>query len=372
MTVFKNKIAAAKRILLVNPRGLGDVIHSVPLAAMLKATLPQAEIDILASAHSEALFAVVPSVRHALSVPFYPRPRNRWERYKRRLNAALQIRRNDYDAIINLQAIDSTLASIALSRAPHKLAIRSMSMPVGMPWFYSDVVDRRWRNQSAYQFLLDSMAQAGFVTEGWHLGPHLLDLSGQQLPADVRAPYFHFSPFTSKTSRQLPTAEAQLMITGLLQRYPQHQLLVSCAAVQREVDEIHAMIPPALAGRIHVFPGTLNLAQLAAVLAGAEAHLGPDTGSLHLAWLAGARTVSWFLNHESMLAWVPYGPQHRILLSLREQARIGDNDRDTETLPMQRVKAAHVLDALDDLLSTPLPPREQWPASDQLGFRCIY
>jgi ADP-heptose:LPS heptosyltransferase len=35
---------------VVNPRGLGDVIHSLPVAAMLKRTLPHAQVDLLVSA----------------------------------------------------------------------------------------------------------------------------------------------------------------------------------------------------------------------------------------------------------------------------------------------------------------------------------
>jgi ADP-heptose:LPS heptosyltransferase len=357
---------------VVNPRGLGDVIHSLPVAAMLKRTLPHAQVDLLVSAYSEDLFAIVPSVRRVLSVPFRPRPPTKVQRYGRRLQAAWRIRQNGYDAIINLQAIDSTSTTIALSRAPYKLAVRSIYSPIGMRWLYSDVIDRPWRNQSAHRFMLEGLAEAGFTVGGCHLGPELIDLGGRQLPEGVAAPFFHFSPFTSKTSRQLPTAESRALITSLLHRYPAHQLLVSCSAARREVDEIQSMVPDTLSGRIKVFAGTLSLAQLALLLTHADAHIGPDTGSLHLAWLAGAKTVSWFLNHESLLAWVPYGPQHRTLLSLREQVRIGDNARDAETVPMQGIKAAHILEELDGLLSAALPPREQWWGSSHLGFRCIY
>ncbi|HVO22436.1 MAG TPA: glycosyltransferase family 9 protein [Candidatus Margulisiibacteriota bacterium] len=372
MAPFASKIQSARRILVVNPRGLGDIIHSLPVVAMLRRTLSHAQVDLLASAHSEDLFAIVPSVRQVLTTPFYPRPNTKLQRYRQRLKVAWRIRKNGYDAIINLQAIESTSMMIALSRAPYKLALRGMLSPIAMPWLYSDVVDQRWRNQSAYRFMLESIAAAGFAVGGCHLGPELVDLSRQQMPDSICAPFFHFSPFTSRTSRQLPCIESQALVTGLLQRYPTHQLVVSCAAAPREAGQIHSMLPAAPAGRIKVFAGTLSLGQLGLVMAHADAHIGPDTGSLHLAWLAGAKTVSWFLNHESLLAWVPYGPQHRILLSLREQVRIGDKAREAEPVPVQCIKAAHILEEVDRLLSAPLPPREQWWSSDQLGFRCIY
>lgn len=372
VTDFKNKIHNAKSILLVNPRGLGDVVHSLPVVAMLKRTLPQAQIDLLVSAHCEDLFTIVPSVRQVVSVPFYPKPKTKVQRYRQRLKAAWRIRRNGYDAIINLQAINSTAKAIALSRAPHKLAVRSIWSPIGKPWLYSDVVDRRWRNQAAYRFMLDCLAEVGFAVSGCDLRPQLIDLGGQQLPDGVVPPFLHFSPFTSKISRELPAAESRALIAGLLQRYPAHQLVVSCSAAPREVDEFNAIVPDASPGRIKAFVGTLSLAQLSLLLAHADAHIGPDTGSLHVAWLVGAKTVSWFLNHESLLAWVPYGPQHRVLLSLGEQARIGDTAHDTERAPIQGIKATHVLEELDSLLQASLPPREQWWSSNHVEFRCIY
>jgi ADP-heptose:LPS heptosyltransferase len=201
MTDFKSKIESAKSILLVNPRGLGDVVHSLPIVAMLKRTLPHAQVDLLVSAHTEELFAIVPSVRQVLSVPFYPRPKTKVQRYRRRLKAAWRIRQNGYDAIINLQAINSTSKAIAWSRAPYKLALRGILSPIGKPWLYSDVVDRRWRNQSAHRFMLDSLAEAGFAVDGCDLGPDLIDLGCQQMPEGVVPPFFLFCLFTSILSR---------------------------------------------------------------------------------------------------------------------------------------------------------------------------
>jgi ADP-heptose:LPS heptosyltransferase len=121
--------------------------------------MPQAQVYLLVSTHSEDLFAIVPSVRQVVSVPFYPKPKTKARRYGRRLKAAWRVRQIGYDAIINLQAINSTSKSIAWSRAPYKLALRGILSPIGKPWLYSGVVDRRWRNQSAHRFMLDSLAE---------------------------------------------------------------------------------------------------------------------------------------------------------------------------------------------------------------------
>ena len=54
------------------------------------------------------------------------------------------------------------------------------------------------------------------------------------------------------------------------------------------------------------------------------------------------------------------------------EVRIGDNAQEAEQVPIQGIKAAHVLDELDGRLRTSLPPRDQWWGSKHVEFRCIY
>ncbi|MGH7290927.1 MAG: glycosyltransferase family 9 protein, partial [Myxococcota bacterium] len=334
MPTFRDQLVRPRRILLVNPMGLGDIIHSLPAAALIQRTFPDAQVDFLGSSHSESLFAAVPYVHTVFSVPSYPRPKSRLELYLRRLKTAWRIRRAGYDAVINLKPIDSTAGQLLLSGARRKLAVRCLYARITHGWLYDAVIERRWRNQPCWRFIVDALAEAGFAADGAGLGPQLLDLLGQSLPAELQGRrYFHVSVFASAVSRQLAPEETRRLLELLLERYPQHGLVLSCSAAPRELEEIRALLPVQAGERVHLYPGTLSLAQLAAVQAGADAHLGPDTGSLHLAWLAGARTVSWYLNHESLLGWVPYGPQHRVLLSLREQARNDGTARAPEHNP---------------------------------------
>ncbi|MGH8462343.1 MAG: glycosyltransferase family 9 protein [Stenotrophobium sp.] len=369
MATFRDKIVGAKKVLLINPRGLGDVIHSLPVAAMLRKYLPDACIDFLASDHSKELFNIIPCVDVVLTVPSYPRPKSKTELYGRRIKVAWRIATSGYDAIVNLKPLDSTAALICMSLARNKLATRDLYTKTKFRWMYSDIVDNCWQNQSCYRFQLDSMATAGFDTSECNLGPELVDLSEIQLPPSIIRPYFHISLFASKESRQLPAVEAKALIMGLLERYPSHQLVISCSSVKRELGEIEEYLPKGSSERIKIFAGTLDTSQLAGVIARSDAHIGPDTGSVHLAWLVGAKSVSWYLNHESLMAWVPYGPQHRVLLSTREQARIGDLEGDPRRI--QAIKASYVLEELDTLLTNPLPPKAAWPGSDHIGFRYI-
>jgi ADP-heptose:LPS heptosyltransferase len=87
------------------------------------------------------------------------------------------------------------------------------------------------------------------------------------------------------------------------------------------------------------------------LLRDARLHLGPDTGSLHLAWLQGTPTVSWFLNHESLLAWAPRGSRHVVLVSALEQSRNADALHD--------ISAACIADAVSSQLNGPKPALDE-------------
>jgi ADP-heptose:LPS heptosyltransferase len=92
--------------------------------------------------------------------------------------------------------------------------------------------------------------------------------------------------------------------------------------------------------------------ELSALLKAARLHVGPDTGSLHLAWLQGTPTVSWFLNHEHLLAWAPRGSRHRVLVSTLERDRKADN---LHGLPAPLIAAA----VTEQLMRAPAPLGEE-------------
>jgi len=369
MSSFREKIAGSRKILVCNPAGLGDVVHTLPAARLIKDLFPAAQVDFLASAHARDLFALMPWIGRVHAVPEYPRPRSKLDLNLRRIRVARDIRRERYDAIINFRAVDKTALMVLISGARHRLALRWIRhRPRDWRFFYTDQVDRRWRNESSCDFMLASLSEAGFPIEGYGLGPQLLDFGGRATPAGLQAPYFHLSLFTSKESRQLKAEESRQLIAGLLERYPGHRLVISCSAAAREVEAIHSLLPQGQHERVSVCAGTLSASELALVMRDADAHIGPETGSLPLAWLAGCRTVSWFLNHETLVAWVPRGPQHRVIVSVCEQARL---DSPSVSRPMQNVTAAHVLEALDDLLRDS-PSQQAGAASAAIQFRFVY
>ena len=81
---------------------------------------------------------------------------------------------------------------------------------------------------------------------------------------------------------------------------------------------------------LRVFPGTLSVNELAALVARSTLHLGGDSGALHIALMTGTPSVSWFRKHPGNIEWIPDGPMHRHLIG--EESPSGIKGISTEDL----------------------------------------
>jgi ADP-heptose:LPS heptosyltransferase len=63
-----------------------------------------------------------------------------------------------------------------------------------------------------------------------------------------------------------------------------------------------------------VFPGNLNLMEIAAVIKNSAAHFGGDTGTLHIAVMTQTPVVAWFWPNRTLSAWMPSGDQYGVIM----------------------------------------------------------
>jgi heptosyltransferase-2 len=98
-----------KRILIIQTASLGDVILSTALAESLKAELPGAEIHYLVKKGYQSLFKDHPFIGDVL---FWDKSKHKYAGLFRLIRA---VRRNNYDAVINVQRFASSGLISALS-----------------------------------------------------------------------------------------------------------------------------------------------------------------------------------------------------------------------------------------------------------------
>lgn len=85
-----------RRILLVRLGSLGDIIHSLPVAASLRESLPHVHIDWLVDARQRAILDLVPVINRRIEV--HPSARGF-------LNAMRELRLQQYDEALDLQGL---------------------------------------------------------------------------------------------------------------------------------------------------------------------------------------------------------------------------------------------------------------------------
>jgi ADP-heptose:LPS heptosyltransferase len=107
-----------------------------------------------------------------------------------------------------------------------------------------------------------------------------------------------------------PSVDRVAAIVGALARAG-HQVAVTGSAAEAPV--VSAICEQAGAPGVVDLGGRTSLGALAALLAGADVVVAPNTGAAHLAAAAGTPVVSLFAPVVPAARWAPYGVPHRVL-----------------------------------------------------------
>ena len=311
--------AAFSRILLIKLSGLGDVVHTLPVLVKLRARYPRAQIDWLITPENAELVRCHPALSNVILFPrrdFSQRGR-RWRALLGFLNLLQQIRRANYDLVIDLhgQARSGFLALVSGAR-----------VRIGFDRPVRNAPRHGWRGAREGSWLaythriaiptLDVHAIDRYL---W-LGP-LLGLDDN--PPDLT---IHLSSQTAQATQRLleehdiPTSTALAVVAAGTVWETKRWTIEGFAAVARQF--LHDGFAVALLGTERdrarcrqiaaAAPGTSDLcakttsAELAALIQRADVCVTNDSGAMHLAASLGTPVVSVFGPTNS----VRVGPYH--------------------------------------------------------------
>ena len=274
-----------RRVLLVKTSSLGDVVHNLPVASDIAAAYPGVAIDWVVEESFAAIPRWHPRVRRVLPVamrrwrraPWQREVRTQWQLFVKTL------RSETYDAVIDTQGLlkSAWLARQALG-IRHGLDWASSREPLG--WLYDRTYAVPWGRHAVVRNR-DLAAQAlGYQPApvvDYGLRKPLSPGSWQPAGADY-ALLMHATSAERKLWSEsrwiaLGSSLAARGITVVLPWGSEAELQRS----ERLAERISgAMVPP-----------RLDLDPLAALIAGAAAVIGTDTGLTHLAGALGVPTV---------------------------------------------------------------------------------
>lgn len=265
-----------RRILLVKTSSLGDVVHNLPVASDIRAAAPAVEIDWVVEESFAAIPCLHPAVARVLPVAI-----RRWRSsflspaVREEIRAfTRELKREPYDAVIDTQGLlKSALVAWTARGTRHGLDFASAREPLS--FFYDRTYSVPWTMHAVERNrALASQALGYAVPLTVNYGISTSPVKFVWLPD---GPYVVLVHATSARAKLWPDERWIELATRLNERGMRSVLPWGDTAERLRAESIARPVPGAV-----VAPG-LSLADAAAVLAGASAVAGVDTGLTHFA-----------------------------------------------------------------------------------------
>lgn len=296
----------ARRVCLIKPSALGDVVQTLPVLSALRRRYPQAHLSWVVNRTYAPLLGGHPDGVELIPVDRRAKGRSRWRGF---VQLARRLRSGKFDLVCDLQGLLRSGVMAALTGAPRRVGLSSARE--GSAWFYTDVVDVPTLDMPAVDryWLLVRALGAGESAKEFRLG---LTAADQEWAAAQLA----------RLGR--PVLALHPGARWMTKRWPPAQFAALAARAQRECDagvvlvggpeEVPAarQIAAALEGPVQSLVGQTDLKQLAALLSQADLVVSGDSGPMHLAAAVGTPVVALFTCTSPVRA-APYGGGHTVV-----------------------------------------------------------
>lgn len=290
----------ARRILVVKPCCLGDMLMATPALRALKHHFPGARIQVLTTDWCVPALDNNPHVAGTLPYPPHPTP-------VRLLALAQRLRQERFDVGVSLDRSPLVNGLLLLAGIPERAGIDSRGRGVGLTRRASPKPEQHESDlflsvaaalgvppcgeQPEFHPSLEARQQAERV------------IGGAQRPLVVIHPGGALNPGSAMLSKRWPAIAFGELASLLVQREGATIVLVG-ALSDRDAVQVAADFTD---GPVIDLGGQLSIPELAAVVERADLYIGNDSGASHLAAAVGTPTVTIF-GPTSPYQYRPLGP----------------------------------------------------------------
>jgi heptosyltransferase-1 len=276
---------SGQKFLIVRLSSLGDLVHTIPAVAALRATFPSARIDWLVDRRWCPLIELVTCIDRAIPLG----------RSARGLFALVtRLRREHYTCALDLQGRYRSAVLGWLSGAPHRVGRAAVATrEPGAALFYTDRIVPTGRH--IVDMTTDLAVQVGAKPQPepqfpLHIPPEAVKAVRERLSRDgISGPYVVVSPGGGWKSKCWPPERFGALAAAIFRSYN----LPSVVNIAPGEEEVARSIARA-ASPVNISALSFAIPELAALLAGARLVIAGDTGPLHLAAALGTRVIGLF------------------------------------------------------------------------------
>ena len=270
----------AMRVLIVRLGALGDIVHTVPLAAALRRGLPSsAAVDWVVEERYAGLLDMVPGLDRRIVLRTRSRPiLAAWRELHRSLRAV------SYDVALDVQGLGKSALVARLSGARRIVGF-------GVPflrerwarWLYTETIDAG-RRRHVVDRNLGILGAVGVTDRAWSFPIRI----GAPSPMEASrgGDYIVINPNAAWATKRWPPERY-----GAVAEHVGRVHGLPCVVIWGPDDEARAAAVVAAAGGAAALAPPTGLAELASLLRAAALLVSGDTGPLHLAAALGTPVV---------------------------------------------------------------------------------
>ena len=293
-----------RRIGIIKPSALGDIVHSLPVLTALRRRFPAAHITWVVNRAYEPLLLGHPHLDATLAFDRGAMRRGFCRGFLAFAGLLGRLRRQRFDLVLDLQGLFRSGVMTAATGAKRKVGFAAARE--GAWWFYTDrvpgpdrlsmhAVDRYW-------LLAEALGATGPREFHVPLQPEARDWADDVLRPLPR-PWVAVGPGSRWLTKRWPPAHFAELARRAQRRFGGTVVFVGTA----DEAPLSASVREQLVGPVLDLTGKTSLAQLAALLALVDVMTANDTGPLHLAAALGRPVVAPYTCTKVSLTG-PYGP----------------------------------------------------------------
>jgi heptosyltransferase-3 len=288
---------------------LGDSIHLLPTLWLLRNAYPGAELHVMVSEHVTKIMEVAPWIDRIWGYPRFPRGPKWYQDFGR----VRRLRSAKFDVVVNLNGSDRSSILTRLSGAPWRLGRRPLD---GGPSFwnamFTHIVEHPYKLELISTQRWRCLKQAGFPGDKPEIHIEIPEAARRSAleKAGADGGWIHVSPFTTENYKELPLQQLAEFLRELHRRLPDRKIILTCAGTEREKSKMATLLAALDFQPWGVFAGDLDLLTLCAIMQSSHLHIGGDSGGLHVAWMTGTPTVTWFRSYDGLREWRLLGDRH--------------------------------------------------------------
>jgi lipopolysaccharide heptosyltransferase I len=296
-------VKSPKKILIIKPSALGDIIHSLPVLALLAEKFPEAEIHWVVAKGLHTVFE-----NHPMISKLWIIDKNRWkklEAVKETFQEISALRRNlkaeKFDCVIDLQGLFRT--GLIAKFTGSKCRIGFKKAREGAPMFYTDKIDVEWEGIHAVDRYLKLLEPLGCTPDKvkFLFAPFEENISIlKELPSEFAV----IAPSAGKAANRWPAER----FGELASRLDLPSIIVSNQADAKIAEKVVA----ASDGKAISIAGRTSIMELVAVIKKSKFFISNDTGPMHIAAALKIPVFAIF-GPANPIRTGPYGDIHTII-----------------------------------------------------------